>query len=250
VLVLPDGKDPDEFIRARASEWPTLVRDALPVIDFVLQRLGGRHDLSTAQGKRAAADEMTEVLAGIADPIEQDHFITEVAMLLGAQPSTIRGLLRRRSQPVQSPAPAAPSVNASETRGESLDDYLLALLIRLGELNRLLPQGELEFLLPESRAVFGALGGTMPPELQPYADRALRKLGDVRRLSDEQLMAELDNTQREIREKLLERKRKEIRSLGDESEIRALLDQLNDVARSLGAIEQERSPQRESAGSR
>jgi hypothetical protein len=90
----------------------------------------------------------------------------------------------------------------------------------------------------------------MPPELQPYADRALRKLGDVRRLSDEQLMAELDNTQREIREKLLERKRKEIRSLGDESEIRALLDQLNDVARSLGAIEQERSPQRESAGSR
>ena len=54
-------KDPDELIRSDPTAWPTLVRDAIPVIDFVLRRLGERHDLATPQGKRAAADEMIEV---------------------------------------------------------------------------------------------------------------------------------------------------------------------------------------------
>src|SRR5205823_8670063 len=130
ILALPNAKDPDELIRSDPAAWPTLVRDAIPVIDFVLQRLGGRHDLTTPQGKRAAADEMTEVLAGIADPIEQDHFINEVAALLGARPDTIRGLLRRRNQPARASAQPV-AAQPPDVRGEPLDDYLLALLTRL-----------------------------------------------------------------------------------------------------------------------
>src|SRR5579864_5245163 len=126
VLALPNAKDPDELIRGDASVWPTLVRDAVPVIDFVLRRLGSRHDLNTPQGKRAAAEDMLQVLAGIADPIEQDHFINEAASLLSTRPETIRGLIRRGSAPRSSSAPPA----AVEVRTDPDDDYLLALLTR------------------------------------------------------------------------------------------------------------------------
>ena len=81
----------------------------MPVIDFVLLRLGSRHDLNTPQGKRAAAEEMLQVLAGIADPIEQDHFVNEVASLLATRPDTIRGLLRRNKQARPSSQPPSPS---------------------------------------------------------------------------------------------------------------------------------------------
>src|SRR5207302_2524986 len=95
VLALPGAKDPDDLIRSDPGAWPTLVREATPVIDFVLQRLEGRHDLTTAQGKAAAANEAIEVLAGIADPIEQDEYTNRVAVRLGVDPQAVRYVLRR-----------------------------------------------------------------------------------------------------------------------------------------------------------
>jgi DNA primase len=248
ILVLPSAKDPDEFIRSNPTAWPPLVHNAIPVIDFVLQRLGGRHDLTTPQGKRAAADEMIEVLAGIADPIEQDHFINEVAALLGARADTIRALLRKRSQPRR---PSPPPEPPAQVRGDPDDDYLLALLMRLRETSHAsAAPAVVEFLLPESRALHQALGGPIPPELEPHAERARRKLPDVRRLSDNELLKDIEKKGLEIRKRLLDRKRDEISSLGDEAEIRMLADQLNDLARRMGEIDQQLSPERESAGSR
>jgi DNA primase len=246
ILVLPGAKDPDELIRENPAVWPTLVADGMPVIDFVLQRLGGRHDLTTAQGKRAAADEMTEVLAGIADPIEQDHFINEVAALLGAKPDTIRGLLRRRSVPARSTTPSP--TPASEVRGESLDDYMLALLMRLRSIDPASMPAEPEFLLSESRAVYRALSGPIPYELEPYAHRAHEKIADVERLSDQEFRMELDSTRREIIKERFHRQLKNISALGDDAEVRKLMGELNELARGLGAIEQ--PVERESAGSR
>jgi DNA primase len=215
----------------------------------VLQRLEGRHDLSTPQGKRAAADEMIEVLAGIADPIEQDHFINEVAALLAAKPDTIHGLLRRRNQPRRSStSQAASPAPVAATRGDPDDDYLMALLMRARETSA--APDDVEFMLSESRALHQALGGPIPPELEPNAERARRKLSDVSRLSNEQVLKELEKTRLLISKRLLDRKRGEINSLGDEAEIRTLADQLNEVARKMGEIDQQLSPERESAGSR
>jgi DNA primase len=250
ILVLPSAKDPDEFIRSNPGAWPTLVRDAIPAIDFVLQRLGGRHDLSMPQGKRAAADEMIEVLAGIADPIEQDHFTNEVAALLGAKPDTIRGLLKRRNQPARSSSGTA-SAPPVEVRGEPLDDYLLALLTRLRNTDPAAEPPELEFLRSESRALHHVLGeGPVSPELEPYARRAQRKLVDVERLSTQQLQSELDKTRLRIKHELIRRQIKEINSLGDDTEVRRLTDQLVNLAHTINEIDQQLSPDRESAGSR
>src|SRR5579864_1525106 len=245
VLALPNAKDPDELIRNEPGTWPSLVRDAIPVIDFVLQRLGSRHQLNTPQGKRAAAEDMLQVLAGIADPIEQDHFINEAASLLSTRPETIRGLIRRGSAPRSSSAPPA----AVEVRTDPDDDYLLALLTRARQSSTPIPSPkDVEFVRSESRAVYQGLGGPLPPELEPFARQAARKLGDVERLSPQELERELERTRLHIRKRLLLREKEEITALAREADVHGWTDKLIEIARAINDVDQQLLPERESAG--
>ncbi|MBV9543935.1 MAG: DNA primase, partial [Chloroflexi bacterium] len=245
VLVLPDGQDPDELIRRDPNAWTSLVRQATPVIDFVLERLAQRHDLTTAVGKAAAASDVVQVLAGIANPIEQDHYAGVAAGKLKVEPETLLRLLRRTRRNV--PAQHPPEPQRVQPEGNAHDEYLLALVIRARLMN--VPEApavdeELEFVLPENRAVYRSLGGSTPVELQPYVDRANRYLEDVERLAPHRIAEEIERTRDAIRTWLLEAKRRELNALlrdgADESEVAQLLDQ---TARQL-------PPERESVGTR
>jgi DNA primase len=246
VLALPNAKDPDELIRGDATAWPTLVREAIPVIDFVLRRLGSRHDLNTSQGKRAAAEEMLQVLAGIADPIEQDHFVNEVASLLATRPETIRGLLRRNKQPRPTTPPPAPT----EASVDRHDAYLLALLTRLRQATDLAPAPDgVEFIQSDSRAVYHALGGPIPPELQAYVRQIERQMELVQRLSPQEFPRELERTRLEIRKLLLRREQEEISTLARESGV-DVRGKLSELASAIDTIDRQLVPERESAGIR
>ena len=254
VLALPNAKDPDELIRTDPHAWPTLVQTALPVVDFVLQRLAARHDLSTAQGKASAAEEIAEVLAGIASPIEQDHYTTEVATLLKVEPGAVRRLLRGKSRrpaaPAESAAPAAPS---APVRGDLDDDYLLALLMRARELPDGPPIDEpVDFILSESRELYRTIGEAVPAHLEGFAERARRYLADARRVPPPNLGAEIELKLLEIRQRKVQAEQKHVSALLregaiDHAEAARLLDparqQLWEIARRLPL-------ERESAGSR
>jgi DNA primase len=248
VLALPSGKDPDELIRSNPNSWPTVVKAALPVVDFVLQRLEVRHDLKTAQGKAAAADEIAEVLAGIANPIEQDSYTNEVATRLGVESDAVRRLLKSKQRGKH----AAPAAKAESTpsgpmrvRGDALDDYMLALVMRLKEVPLEQPREaplEPEFILSESRALYHALGGEIPPELEPYLARAQGHLSDVSRLSTRDLLRDVEETRLRIKQRLLKQQIERIHSLGDDDEVRRLTGQLIELAQSMGAIDQQLPP--------
>jgi hypothetical protein len=128
---------------------------------------------------------------------------------------------------------------------------LLALLLRLrGSPDLAHVPEDVEFLRSESRAVYQALGGELPTELAPIARAAARELVVVERLSPSEFRAALEETQLTIKRELLERQRAEINSLGDDAEIRRLLGQLDSLRRGMGEVDQRRSHERESAGSR
>ena len=249
VLALPNAKDPDDLIRSDPAAWPALVRAAVPVIDFVLARLETRHDLASAQGKAAAADEIADVLAGVANPIEQDSYTNEVATRLKVDPEAVRRLLRARRQRGRPPAQAA-APQATVVRGTALDDYLLALLMRLRDLGEEVQTPDIEFILPESRAVYQTLGGQTPPELEPYAERARRQLELIERLSTRELLRRLEETRLRVKRELLQRRINDIRSLGDDGELRKLVGQMVELAHAIDAIDLQLSSGRESAGSR
>jgi DNA primase len=258
VLALPNAKDPDELIRSDPQVWPALVRAALPVIDFVLQRLEGRHDLSTAQGKASAADEIAEVLAGIANPIEQDVYTNEVAARLKVDAAAVRRLLNGRARQQREvasrpsmPAPGQP--RAGEVRGDNDDDYLLALLMRVRQLPEVKPyQGPVEFMLSESRAVYQALGGPMPAELDPYVERAKKRLADVELLPTPRVLEGIELKLLEIRGKKLHAQRSEVNTLLRDGviDLEEAVRRLDKLRGELEEVARKLPPERERAGSR
>jgi DNA primase len=255
VLALPGAKDPDDLIRTDPTAWPTLVRGAVPVIDFVLQRVEARYDLSTAQGRASAAEEIAEVLAGIAGPIEQDYYVQEAARLLRTDTGAVRQLVRRKRHGGAPPPSAAPAPRTGHVQGDSDDDYLLALLMRQRELpdSSAILDERVEFMRDESRALYESLGAELPEWLDAYAEGARRKLPDVRRLPAERLAQEIDLVRRAIRARRLDHQRRELneelRAQGNAANATEFAGSLSQLAQQMGALDQ-LPPEREGAGTR
>jgi len=93
-------------------------------------------------------------------------------------------------------------------------------------------------------------GHELTPELEPYAERARLKLPLVERFTREHLLNDLDATRRDLRRRALVRRQAELnamlRALGDDADAREWTDQLIEVAKRLGEIDQ-LPPERERA---
>ena len=51
VVILPEGKDPDDVIKQDINKWHSLVAEALPVIDYTFNMVTSKLDLNTAKNK-------------------------------------------------------------------------------------------------------------------------------------------------------------------------------------------------------
>jgi DNA primase len=69
-LFLPDGEDPDDYIRRRGKDaFEALVNKALPLSDFLLSELATRHPPSSSEGRAALVTAAKPLLAQLTAPI-------------------------------------------------------------------------------------------------------------------------------------------------------------------------------------
>jgi hypothetical protein len=173
------------------------VTNALPVIDFVLRKLGERHNLASSTGKAAAANEIGEILATVADPVEQANRVDEAATVLGVEPSAIWLSVRPKlasSKPGTLSRQWRAAAEPALLEGDTLDEYALALLMRARQVFGPIEVPAFDFALSQSRALAERLGREVPEELQPYAQRVQRSLGPIERFTEAQLRQELELT--------------------------------------------------------
>lgn len=148
VVSLPEGKDPDEFIRQSPERWPELVSRGVPLFEYLLPALSAQVDASTPQGKARAVELLFPFIAAIQEPIRQDHYFRMLADHLAIGLDTLQASVSRfatgaragRGAPGQRdaarPATAAgadPSAYAAPDR-DPLEDYCLALLLQYPDL--------------------------------------------------------------------------------------------------------------------
>ncbi len=187
IIALPEGRDPDELIRQSSEEWQRLVREAVPVQDFFLDRVRRKHDLSTAGGKAAAVEEAMGVIGAIPDPVQQAHYVQRLAAIVGIQEAIllqqVRSPRRRRSPEMPSP-PGAGSRPVADVEG-----YCLALLLKEPSLLDGEPRlGEEDFGDPVYREIFRRVvqcRGSDPAEMR---DRVRERLAEPLRESLTQLL--------------------------------------------------------------
>lgn len=111
VMTLPEGKDPDDVVRADVNLWRELVNNAQPVVDYYFELARGELDLSTAQGKSEAVDRLAPLIFEVADEVKRTHYVQQLARMIQTDERSMERMLLKRRQaapPAPRSQPAAP----------------------------------------------------------------------------------------------------------------------------------------------
>ncbi|GAB4536573.1 MAG: DNA primase [Anaerolineae bacterium] len=136
IATLPPGRDPDDILRETPEQWPVIIQEALPVIDFYLQVVSAQYDLSTAKGKNALVREVLPLLREIKERVERHHYVGQLARLVKVDERVLLLELDRptrpaspRRQPVPKVQPADEPPPGEPKHAFGLEEYSLAVIL-------------------------------------------------------------------------------------------------------------------------
>ncbi|MBP2626345.1 MAG: primase [Firmicutes bacterium] len=96
VILIPDGKDPDEFIRKHgAEEFKVLIKEAIDFLDYQIKQAFESIDHSNLEGKVAIVSKIVPVLAEANNAVEVNAHIARVSQSLAIDESAIRSEVRK-----------------------------------------------------------------------------------------------------------------------------------------------------------
>jgi DNA primase len=157
VLDLPDGKDPDEFIRG-GGDWGAAVKAAKPLPTHMIAAAAAEVDHERPREVSGAIRMLLGVLAAVSDPLARDHYEAQIARAFGVERAMIDRLAGRKGDrpPVQPPGvgpgliPDLPAVDR--------EPYLLGLYLAYREVPPALDWDidPADFTDPALRALFVA----------------------------------------------------------------------------------------------
>ncbi|MFZ1908233.1 MAG: DNA primase [Burkholderiales bacterium] len=150
-LFLPEGDDPDSYVRAHGKEaFERLVREAQTLSEFLLGELRAAADLSSAEGRSGFLSAAKPYLRQIATGALRLQIVKEVATLAGVSQDEAEQILELRpARPYTRPAPAKPQ----PSRQFALEERLLALVFAKPSLALEVDPGLLDPSLEESKAL-------------------------------------------------------------------------------------------------
>lgn len=83
VVKVPDGKDPDEFVRKHGkAAFEELIKDAVSLVDYRMKYVLERAELSTIEGKAKALQEILPVLSKINNKTLRNEYRRKLAVTL------------------------------------------------------------------------------------------------------------------------------------------------------------------------
>ena len=102
VVTIPDGKDPDEYIKNNGAEaFKLLLERSANAVEYRLLEIGRANDVHTPNGKVGYMKEAVGVLARLDSPVERDVYAGRLSTLLGVSKDAILQEIhnhRRRQQ--------------------------------------------------------------------------------------------------------------------------------------------------------
>ena len=107
VVTLPEGKDPDNIIQENPAQWPILLEQAKPVVEYVIGVAVQGLDLQDAKAKTAVAQQVIPLIKDIAEPVERDHYWQLLARKLVVDERSLRRVPMPQKRTYQSPRPTA-----------------------------------------------------------------------------------------------------------------------------------------------
>ncbi len=146
LVSIPDGKDPDEFIKNNGAErFKLLVERAANDVEYQLIELGSKHLLTTSDGKVNYLREAVQLLASLSDPLERDVYLSRLSHELSVSKEALQERLKyqldrrkkqqqekQMAQVIQRSEATRKVVNteaATHVRAANAEESLLGLLL-------------------------------------------------------------------------------------------------------------------------
>ncbi|MGF1507391.1 MAG: DNA primase [Anaerolineae bacterium] len=146
VVVMPEGKDPDDIIRSDPDWWDQLINGALPIVTYVMNKAVEGQDLKDPKVKSAIVARLMPLINNVGNTVERAHYRQQLARLLKvpesallSKPSEQSQQKKKRSRQQQKqgePSDVLP-IEANDTAVEALltptasrEAFLIAALIK------------------------------------------------------------------------------------------------------------------------
>jgi len=252
VVRLPDGDDPDSFLRREGADaFRTQLARAVPLIEERIRSAAPRRG-APVEARLQALEELLPVLRAVLHPLAREHYLSYCSEALELDEARIRSYIQRPVQPVERPSgpvamPAEGSRQTSAPSSDAVGRSLLELLVDFPELAPVAARADVLETLPDERLrrAVATLYRLFEEEGPPTANQLLEALeapedrAELRRIlaasrsnvSREQARERLDLTLTRLYQRRYRTARSEkvaLRSAaaeGDDEQIKALLAQ-------------------------
>lgn len=134
VLVLPEGKDPDESLHNNPDDFQVALQETKPILEYYFDKITAGLDLSLLDNKKEVADKMLDLIILVKNGIEQDYWIKRTAEDLDINEEILRSDLQKKLLVINKqilPERDGEKVDIKhQSREDKLAELLLALLLK------------------------------------------------------------------------------------------------------------------------
>ncbi len=146
MLRLPEGKDPDEFIKKNGADaFRAVIEGSRSKFDYILESVRGKYTLDDTEEKLRAIGEVCSYIAGVYTQVERDLYIARAAQAFSVDPKSVRGDVeaqrrrnnrandkKRREELIRVTAGLSDRVNpdyAKQPRAARMEEEVLGMLL-------------------------------------------------------------------------------------------------------------------------
>jgi DNA primase len=130
IITIPEGKDPDELVRKDPELWRRAITKPQYALDWLIERYQAQLDITSAQGKRQFSDILLKVVRRLEDEVEQDHYLSRIATIIGVSKEALGNKLEGIEQtaaPRRRTSKVEPTSNLRQFEWIKLQNHYLCL---------------------------------------------------------------------------------------------------------------------------
>ncbi len=134
VIVVPNGKDPDESLRADKDAFALAVNEAQPVMEYYFNEISRDLNLDNPADRNLVIEKILPILGLMANKIEASYWLRRFAERLGVAEGELREKLSRslsKSETVKNQVVESTTLVSRESQ---LSERLLAIIIKFPQL--------------------------------------------------------------------------------------------------------------------
>jgi DNA primase len=134
IIILPNGKDPDECLRNNPDDFRLAIKNAKPMLEYYFEKISADLDLDKLDNKTKVRDQMFVMIDLVSNKTEQGYWLKKISEELGFDESDMReeylSWKGKQKAPTVGKTVKTEAKTEYHTREERLSELLLALLVK------------------------------------------------------------------------------------------------------------------------